>query len=39
MDKLIVLLMLALFGVAHLVYRLYGRKKPPGKFYDHYWPD
>ncbi len=37
MEKLVIMLVLALYGVGYLVYYMYGRKQPSRKFYDHYW--
>ena len=37
MESLIIVLILALYAVGYLVYYMYGRKKPPRKYYDHYW--
>lgn len=37
MEKLIILLVLALYGVSYLIYNMYGKKDDSDKFNDHYW--
>lgn len=37
MEKLIILLVLALYAMGYLVYYVYGKKEESDKFYDHYW--
>ena len=36
-EALILILVLALYGVGALAYRIFSKRKRPRKHYDHYW--
>jgi hypothetical protein len=39
MERLVILMVLTLYGIGYLIYKLYGKQEPSQKFYDHYWID